>query len=484
MSPEKKAWIKPFFGETPVTTTTSLPKQRNLKRQKTVSSNKRSCVRSENKTLDWCSAYTPQSVAKLAVHSGKIKEIQNWFESLNSKSVTKSSKFLLVTGPSGCAKTTAVQLIAKQCGFMCLEWVTPMTNESIYDQFTGSYCYQTVQDKFQDFIWGATRYRSLRCGVTNGQFLLIKDFPNVFLDQPDEFHDIMMRFNSATTFPIVFVVNNELTVRDLFPAEIVDKLKIHQIKCNPIARKAALTVLGQIVKSEQQNSNLLRVPSSTEMNSIYDDTNGDLRASILNLSFVCMNVSNKIPKQSSYIGSKDENLDLFHSIGRVIYPKREPIIDSPLEFKFTHNPDSLVENMAMQPSTVLGFIQENYLSRFSSLTDVCDGADAISTADVMLSSNFMFGVSIYDISLSSLSVAVRGLMLANRNPVKSFRSIVRPKHFQYTNDVQIYKDVKACFSNVHESPKNLLLDVVPFVNELGTDKQKIAAKEYLSLKRK
>lgn len=484
MSPEKKAWIKPFFGETPVATTASSPKQMIHKQLKTVSSNKRSFVRSENKTLDWCSTYTPRSVAKLAVHSGKIKELQNWFGSLNGNSSTNIGKFLLVTGPTGCAKTTAVRLIAEQCGFMCLEWVTPMTAEPIYDQCTDGYCYQTVQDKFQDFIWGATRYRSLKCGVGHGQFLLIKDLPNIFLDKPDEFHDVMMRFNSATTFPIVFIVNNEKTVRDLFPAEIVDKLKICQIKCNPIARKAALTVLGSIVKSEQQNSTLLRVPSSTEMNTIYDETNGDLRASILNLSFVCMNVSNKVPKKSSLTGSKDENLDLFHSIGRVIYPKREPIIDSPVGYKFTHDPDSLVENFAMQPSTVLGFLQENYLNRFSNLTDVCEGADAISTADVMLSSNFMFGVSIYDISLSSLSVAVRGLMLANRNPVKSFRSIVRPKHFQYSNDVQIYKDVKECFRDIHESPKNLLLDVVPFVNELGTDKQKIAAKEYLSLKRK
>lgn len=470
MSPEKKAWIKSSFEETPSTIIS-----------KKHSSKKRPHTQSGNNNVDWCNIYTPQSVSQLAAHNGKIKEVKHWFESLNNNSMTKS-KLLLVTGPTGCAKATAVKLIAKQCGFVCLEWVTPMTTEPIYDQCTDGYCYEKVQDKFQDFIWSATRYRSLKCGVSNGQFLLIKDIPNIFLDKPEEFHDIMMRFNTPSQFPIVFVINNEKIIRDLFSTEISEKLKVHQIKFNPITRKSVLAVLGQIVKSEQQKNKLLRIPSATEMNAIYDETNGDLRASIINLSFICMNVQNKISKKCS-TASKDENLDLFHSIGRVIYPKRE-IIKSPLQFKFTHNPDKLVDNFAMQPSTVLGFLQENYLSRFSSLTDICKGADAISTADVMLNSNFMFGVSIYDISLSSLSVAVRGLMLANEKPIKAFRPIIKPKHFQYTNDIQMYKDVKGWFDNLHESPKDILLDIIPFVNELGSDRQKSIAKELWSFKRK
>lgn len=479
MSPEKKAWIKPFFGET-LSTTSS--KQTVFKRPKVMPNKKKPFSQDKIKNSDWCSLYTPQSVSKLAVHSGKIKEVKLWFETINTNAASKN-KFLLVTGPTGCAKATAVQLIAKQCGFMCLEWVTPMTVEPMYDQCSDSYCYQSVQDKFQDFIWGATRYRSLNCSGSNGQFLLIKDFPNVFLDKPEEFHDIMIRFNSTSKFPIVFIVNNEKVIRELFSSEIVEKLKIKQIKFNPITRKSVITVLGQIVKSEKEKNNQLRIPSTTEINAIYDETNGDLRASIINLSFNCMNVQDKTSKKRTS-ASIDENLDLFHSIGRVIYPKREIIKDSPLQFKFTYNPDNLVENFAMQPSTVLGFLQENYMNRFSSLTDICEGADAISTADVMLSSNFMFGVSIYDISLSSLSVAVRGLMLANKNPVKTFRPIVKPKYFQYNNDVQIYKDVKVWFDNIHESPKNILLDVIPFVNELGTDSQKNAVKEFWNFKRK
>ncbi|XP_025193546.1 cell cycle checkpoint protein RAD17 [Melanaphis sacchari] len=470
MSPEKKAWIKPSFEETPS----------DIKLLKKPSK-KRPLIQSENKNSDWCNTYTPQSVSKLAVHNGKVKEVKHWFESLNSNLLTRS-KILLVTGPTGCAKATTVKLIAKQCGFICLEWITPMTIEPIYDQCTNSYCYQNVQDKFQDFIWGATRYRSLKCGISNGQFLLIKDIPNIFLDKPDEFHDIMMRFNTLSTFPIVFIINNEKIIRDLFSIEISERLKVQQIKFNPITRKSVLAVLEQIVKAEQQKNKLLRIPNSTEMNAIYDETNGDLRASIINLNFICMNIQNKISKKCS-TASMDESLDLFHSIGRVIYPKRE-MINSPLQFKFTHNPDNLAENFAMQPSTVLGFLQENYLTRFSSLTDICKGADAISAADVMLSSDFMFGVSIYDISLSSLSVAVRGLMLANEKPIKVFRPIVKPKHFQYTNDIQMYKDVKRWFDDVHESPKDILLDIIPFVNELGTDRQKNVAKELWSFKRK
>lgn len=479
MTPEKKAWIKPCFEEIPL----NKPSEESVsKKPKHLKNNKRTHVQSDNKSSDWCSIYTPQSVTKLAVHSGKIKEVQTWFESLNDNLLTKS-KFLLVTGPSGCCKATAVRIIAKHCGFMCLEWTTPMSAEQVYDQCTGGYSYQSVQERFQDFIWGATRYRSLKCDISNNQFLLIKDIPNVFLDKPDEFHSIFSHFNLASKFPIVFIVNSEKIARDLFSTDILEKLKVQQIKFNPITKKSVLNVLGQIIKAQQQHNKLLRIPNSTEMNTIYDETNGDLRSAIINLSFVCMNVQNKINKTSQTV-LKDENLDLFHSIGRVIYPKRELINNSSLKFKFTHNPDNLIEHFAMQPSTVLGFLQENYLTRFSSLTDVCEGADAISAADVMLSSNFMYGVSIYDISVSSMSVAVRGLMLANRNPIKTFRSIVKPKHFQFTNDVDIYNNIKGCFNNLHESPKNILLDVVPFVYELGTDIQKNAAKEFWNFNRK
>lgn len=479
MSPEKKAWIKPFFEE--ALSTIAPNKATQSKRCKVISVNKKPHVQNENTNADWCNMYAPQSISKLAVHSSKIKEVKLWFENV-CKNLSTNSKVLLVTGPTGCGKATAVQMIAKQCGYICLEWVTPVTIESIYDQCIDSYCYQNVQDKFQDFIWGATRYRSLNCGISGSQFLLIKDFPNVFLDRPDVFHDIMIRFNAALKFPIVFIINNEKTVRDLFPEHIFDALKVQQIKFNAITRKSNLTVLEHIVKSEQQRNKQLRIPSTAEMNAIYDETNGDLRSSILNLSFVCMKIQNKTSATCS-VTLKDESLDLFHSIGRVIYPKREPI-DSALQFRFTHDPDQLSENFSMHPNSALGFLQENYLLRFSSLMDICQGADAISAADVMLSSNFMFGISHYDITLSSISVAVRGLMLANRNPIKTFRPIVKPKHFQYTNDVQIYKDIKGWFNNVHESPKNVLLDFVPFVNELGTDKQKNAAKEFLNFKRK
>lgn len=477
MTPEKKAWIKPFFEETPLTKPS---KEIVHKRPKPSENKKRTHVQNENKNSDWCNVYTPQSVSKLAVHSGKIKEVQNWFESLNENLPT-NSKFLLVTGPSGCSKATTVRLIAKHCGFMCLEWITPMSIEPVYDQCSGGYSYQNIQERFQDFIWGATRYRSLKCDISNNQFLLIKDIPNVFLDNPVEFHNIFSSFNSTPKFPIVFIVNNEKIARDLFTTEIIEKLKIQQIKFNPVTRRSVLNVLGQIIKTEHQHNKLLRIPTSTEMNTIYDETNGDLRSAIIHLNFICMNVQNKIIKSSSTV-LKDENLDLFHSIGRVLYPKKE-CINSSLEFKFTHNLDSLIEHFAIQPSTVLGFLQENYLTRFSCITDVCEGADAISAADVMLSSNFMYGVSIHDISLSSLSVAVRGLMLANRNPIKTFRSIVKPKHFQYTDDIDIYNDIKKWFDNVYESPKNILLDLVPFVNELGTDKQKNVANEFWKLKK-
>jgi len=478
MSPEKRAWIKPFFDES---LSGSQLNPIVPKRPKPVASNKRLYTPIENTNCDWCNKYKPRCVAKLAVHSGKIKELKLWFANINNNLVAES-KVLLVTGPTGCAKTTAVRLIAEQMGLTCLEWVTPMTTGMIYDQCSDSYCYQSVQDKFQDFIWGAARYRSLKCDESRGQYLLVKDFPNIFLDKPEEFHDIMTHFNSVSKFPIVFIVNNDKISRDLFSKEMCEKLKVQQIKFNPITRKAVLAVLAHIVKSEQQNNQLLRAPDSTKMNAIYDETNGDLRASIMNLSFVCMNVQNKICMKLSN-ASKDESLDLFHSIGRVLYPKREHI-DSSLQFKFTHNPDRMVEHFAMQPNTVLGFLQENYLTRFSSLTDICEGADAISAADVMLSSNFMFGISIYDISLSSLSVAVRGLMLANKNPIKTFSTIVKPRHIQYINDASTFKDINEHFDNIHESPKNILLDIIPFINELGNDKQKNAAKEFWCFKRK
>lgn len=74
---------------------------------------------------EWSVKHQPLAVEQLAVAKKKVQEIKDWLQTqLNPslKSTNGRSRLLLLTGPPGCGKSTAVQLLAKEAELDLCEW--------------------------------------------------------------------------------------------------------------------------------------------------------------------------------------------------------------------------------------------------------------------------------------------------------------------------------------------------------------------------
>lgn len=76
----------------------------------------------------------------------------------------------------------------------------------------------------------------------------------------------------------------------------------------------------------------------------------------------------------------------------------------------------------MQPASFVGYIHENYLPHFSDIHYVERATDALSDADCFMSEwREKYG------KMYGITVAVAGLMIANKAPVSSWHPIRAPK---------------------------------------------------------
>lgn len=142
MQRKKTDWVAPSFDiETPSATIAN--------GNNNVSTNNDSTTTTSDTTIDlslsnkrFCSATVslpkllqacePKKSADLVVSKQKQKELSEWLK--NECPVGRASA-AVVFGPAGCAKSTAVKIIAKELGFGVTEWLNPIdqVNENSKD---------------------------------------------------------------------------------------------------------------------------------------------------------------------------------------------------------------------------------------------------------------------------------------------------------------------------------------------------------------
>lgn len=141
----------------------------------------------------------------------------------------------------------------------------------------------------------------------------------------------------------------------------------------------------------------------------------------------------------------DETITMMHALGRVLNPKCECLagdhnvymrklsymcnrrvialwLKSPdsddRPDRLLHSPEQLADDFTSQPSNLLNLLYANYACHFRQIEDVMRAADTLSSADVLLSEWRDDACA-----RSALTVAVRGLMTANRNPASGWHPI-------------------------------------------------------------
>lgn len=89
----------------------------------------------------------------------------------------------MITGPTGCGKTTTLNVLCKSLKIQISEWVNPVDREFDPGRASG----QTAQ--LLEFLSEA-KYPSLFSDC-NKKITLIEDFPNSVIHNPLEFHSVL-----------------------------------------------------------------------------------------------------------------------------------------------------------------------------------------------------------------------------------------------------------------------------------------------------
>ena len=152
------------------------------------------------------------------------------------------------------------------------------------------------------------------------------------------------------------------------------------------------------------------------LTSLATSTNGDIRAAINAFQIGCAtqnyrkkvfegstslqsskkkaknsNSSSKNTKGSTLavIGGKNNKMDLFHAIGKVLYCKRTDEIESrekslcqnKTRFKLEIDPEELLENIPTSANSFTAFLHQSYTDFFTNMKDLAGAAENLSICD-------------------------------------------------------------------------------------------------------
>nr|XP_033337494.1 cell cycle checkpoint protein RAD17 [Megalopta genalis] len=372
---------------------------------------KKNCTTSLSTLLKACE---PRKPSELVVSRQKQQEITDWLE---YKVIKGKPSALIISGPSGCGKTEAIRLLAKENGFNVTEWITPIDqamdeNNRVMRQ----------GDKFEEFLIRATRYSSV-LSTYHSRLLLVKDFPNIYIQEKNSFFSLLEKYYEMGKEPIVFIcteLGNSSLSQKLFPPNIREKFGIVSINVNPVTQTAMKNALKRIGESLNSiASNILRV-SQDKIDEILSNSIGDIRNAVINLIFISLKVPKEREENKCLI--REEGLGLLHGVGRVINPKRVPNDNS---WKFAHDPDDIASYFQSQATVFLNFLQENYLNTMRGIEEVNACANILSLADV-LNSEWR------DLNLTkvTLSFCIRGAMVTNEKPISGWNPVRKPPSIQ------------------------------------------------------
>jgi cell cycle checkpoint protein len=323
----------------------------------------------------WVVQFGPASLDELAVHKRKVGDVRNWLEAAYNG---KRQKVLILKGSAGTAKTTTIEMLAKDMGVQITEWKNPAGSDLTSE---GS---MSASLQFEDFVGRAGRSGGLSLAISGQetaindegptdeaqpaggrQLLLIEEFPNTF----SRTSPALQSFRSAISqylasppvangrpTPIVLVISETLlststaaadsfTAHRLLGPELLNNPWLDTIEFNAIAPTILTKALENIVVKEARRSGRRKTPGPLVLKRIAET--GDIRSAVSSLEFLCLRgddgdtwsskvtfTKTKKAKSESaltkaeeealkLISNRENSLGIFHSVGKIVYNKRQ-----------------------------------------------------------------------------------------------------------------------------------------------------------------
>ena len=459
----------------------------------------------------WIYNHVPTSIDDLAVNNKKIDEVRSWL----LDSIDKGG-ILVLSGPAGSGKTATLNALATSLQMSVKEWVNPVEqigfkSDKVFDDenfiFSDTVGYVSKSKQFREWLRG-TKYSTIndQKGFRNN-IVLVEDMPS---NRLEDLHEILESFvGSKAKVPLVFIISESATskkngsVKQIFPPQVVDRLKITNINFNPVTTSSMVKVFTKIAKVESQKGvRKFQVPDKATLENLAESVGGDLRGGINALQFSCLNdtqdlkgafetssliASSKGGKSGSKnvkkfsnrselskIGGKDKGLMMFHALGKILYSKRDDDLESeglPKHLQshsrrvLKSNPDEVIEKSTLSADAFNCFLHQNFPPFFTKIDEVQRLSEYISISDMFMNEWTTGG----KISLTEYggSVAARAVMFTNTAPPSSLgmRKLNKP---DYYNNVRTLRQRQYDLQNVFHAQPNteLVTSSLPYIAKI------------------
>jgi len=468
----------------------------------------------------WVTKHQPRSSADLAVNIKKVDEVRDWLK-------RGRGGVLILLGPSGSGKTATLRLLSEELGFSVTEWVNPIEQVNFggikdildsgqrYDP-EDSVAYSSKSKQFKDWLRGA-RYSQLdilseTSSTSKSQLLLIEDLPSQAYSKPEEFQSTLESFSGRRTkTPIVFIISESASakksgsVKQIFPPELIAKLKIDTISFNPVTNTNMVKLMTSVATKESRGIRRFRVPDKSTLEMLAESIGGDIRGGLNALQFSCLNNNLDLQKafkcvnslnsktsvkkkgakavsksgdettQLSKIGGRDQCLVMFHALGKILYSKRtdemEPFPLPPQLQAYKRRsliacPEEVLSHTTLPPDPFAAFLHHNYPPFFSELQDVVRLSEYMSTADLLLQDWTSQG----KVSLSEYgaSVACRAVMHCNTRhpPNLGMRKLTKPEFYLASRSLRNREaSIQSIFHT--QNIRELATSTLPLLSKIG-----------------
>jgi len=388
----------------------------------------------------WSLKYEPRLPTELAVHPKKVEEVRSW---LLRRIRAGRGPMLILRGPSGAGKTATLRVLAREMNLELHEYALP-TEIVAFENRTGvdalddgsrylrgdSVAFVGQAKTFEDFLRRACSYGSILTenGSSAGRLVVIEELPPFARRGKDEFKRTIGRFTRGR-HPIVVVASDGGGGGRDRAGPVGEDAAVEMGADTIIFNAASTTNLLKCLKAIADKEAVVssfRPPEKEALAALAETSKGDIRAAVNALQFACMKDvddlnkcfetalskasvgkkrsrggARRIRKASSVdvtssssvaIGGRDGALDLFHSLGKVLYNKREdeeepfqldPRLTVHRRRPLLFNPEAVLDLSPLSAESFACFLHQSYVGFFSKMTDLARAADCLSLGELL-----------------------------------------------------------------------------------------------------